>query len=251
MTADEMSSQFDVLYDNVLKNPAPGLNEYEKSVFLTKAQTELVMNHFNPKGNKYQEGFDDSNKRQIDFSELITTASLSEGTITISTGVSIDTRAKFYLLPSNVLVIVNESAIIQDGAKQILTQIVPLHYENYTRLMSKAYKEPNKYQTWRFIAQGSSTNIIKSELIPKSNSTIIEYAVRYVRRPRPIILTNLDSSYGDVTIDGYSSPLSSTGDVCELNPIIHREILDRAVELAKAATEGDLKSIVQLNTRNE
>lgn len=71
MDNTEFSNQFDVLYNNVMSNAAPGLNEYEKSVFLTKAQNEIVKNYFNPKGNKYQEGFDDSAKRQIDFSELI------------------------------------------------------------------------------------------------------------------------------------------------------------------------------------
>jgi len=37
MTIEEMSNEFDVLYNNVSSNQAPGLNEYEKSVLLTKA----------------------------------------------------------------------------------------------------------------------------------------------------------------------------------------------------------------------
>ena len=35
MTITEFSNQFDVLYNNITSNQAPGLNEYEKSVFLT------------------------------------------------------------------------------------------------------------------------------------------------------------------------------------------------------------------------
>ena len=58
MTNQEFSNEFDVLYNNIMSNQAPGLDEYEKSVFLTKAQDEIVKNYFNPKGNKYQEGFD-------------------------------------------------------------------------------------------------------------------------------------------------------------------------------------------------
>ena len=54
-----------------MSNQAPGLDEYEKSVFLTKAQDEIVKNYFNPKGNKYQEGFDGNEKRQIDFSMIM------------------------------------------------------------------------------------------------------------------------------------------------------------------------------------
>ncbi len=70
MTIQEFSNEFDVLYNNIMSNQAPGLDEYEKSVFLTKAQSEIIKNYFNPKGNKYQEGFDGSQKRQVDFSIL-------------------------------------------------------------------------------------------------------------------------------------------------------------------------------------
>ena len=55
MTTQEFSNEFDVLYNNIMSNQAPGLDEYEKSVFLTKAQSEVLKNYFNPKGNKYQE----------------------------------------------------------------------------------------------------------------------------------------------------------------------------------------------------
>lgn len=58
MTTSEFSNQFDVLYNNIMSNQAPGLDEYEKSVFLTKAQDEIVKAYFNPKGNKFLEGFD-------------------------------------------------------------------------------------------------------------------------------------------------------------------------------------------------
>lgn len=70
MTLQEFNTNFDLLYNNIASNQAPGLDEYEKSVFLTKAQLELVKNYFNPKGNKYQEGFDQSPKRQLDFSTI-------------------------------------------------------------------------------------------------------------------------------------------------------------------------------------
>lgn len=49
MTTQEFSSEFDILYNNIMSNAAPGLDEYEKSVFLTKAQEEILKNYFNPK----------------------------------------------------------------------------------------------------------------------------------------------------------------------------------------------------------
>mgnify|MGYP006975185555 CR=1 FL=1 len=36
MTNNEFSNEFDVLYQNITSNQAPGLDEYEKSVFLSK-----------------------------------------------------------------------------------------------------------------------------------------------------------------------------------------------------------------------
>jgi hypothetical protein len=38
MILDEFSWEFDVLYNNISNGNAPGVNEYEKSVFLTRAQ---------------------------------------------------------------------------------------------------------------------------------------------------------------------------------------------------------------------
>ena len=74
MTNQEFSNEFDVLYNNIASNQAPGLNEYEKSVFLTKAQNEIVKNYFTDRknGNKYEQGFEGSQKRFIDFSKLVT-----------------------------------------------------------------------------------------------------------------------------------------------------------------------------------
>jgi predicted metal-dependent hydrolase len=42
MTNPELSNEFDVLYNNITSNQAPGLSELEKSVFLTQAQEVLV-----------------------------------------------------------------------------------------------------------------------------------------------------------------------------------------------------------------
>lgn len=75
MNRTEMRNEFVVLYNNVMSNQAPGLNDYEISVFLSKSQDEKLKNYANPKGNNYQEGIDDSLKRQIDFSNLTKTYS--------------------------------------------------------------------------------------------------------------------------------------------------------------------------------
>jgi len=113
--------------------------------------------------------------------------------------------------------------------------------------MSKPFKDPLKYQVWRLIKDGTTAGIPNVEIIPHSGAvTTPSYSVRFIRRPVPIILVALTSIYTGLTIDGISVVTE-----CELNPILHREVLDRAVELAKAAYTGELNTIVQLNQRGE
>lgn len=242
MTTQEFSNEFDVLYNNIMSNQAPGLDEYEKSVFLTKAQNEILKNYFNPKGNKYQEGFDDNSKRQIDFSTLIKIYKPSTYTGSYT---KFDSRSSIYTMPTDILFILNETALNTcDGVKRMIN-IVPINYEEYNRLMFKPYKQPLKNQGWRLLQSTSTTGTV-SEVITKAGSTLTDYTIRYVRRPTPIILTDLSGNYGNISIESLSSITE-----CELDPILHPEILQRAVELAKAAYSGDVKSIVELGQRTE
>lgn len=237
MTTNEFEWEFDVLYNNIASNAAPGINSYEKSVLLTKAQDELIKNYFNPQGNKYKEGFDGSAKRQIDFSGLI---SVANGTLLDQQG--FDLRAKVFKIPTDVFLIINESIVTNTGIKQI----IPIKFDEYTRLMSKPYKEPLKFQAWRLITDGDINSGITVEIIPNSQETVESYTLRYVRRPKPIILANLKSEYGDVSING-ETEISQ----CELNPLVHREILQRAVELAKITYLGDANGVIQSGQRAE
>ena len=253
MTKEEFLSEFDLLYNNIMSNKAPGLNEYEISSYLTKAQEEIMKNHLNPNGNKYREGVDDSTKRQTDFYNLITNASSINGDIIETTSIGIDDRIKAYLLPSDVFIILNEVAIIKKDDVTRNTQVIPLSYLEYTRLMSKPYQEPLKNQTWRLFSEGIMNNIMQSELIARTGYEVNDYKLRYIRKPKPIILVDLEQEFGPgVSINGYTTPfITPNGDACELDSMLHREILDRAIELARASFEGDLNSIVQINQRNE
>ena len=244
MTTQEFSNEFDVLYNNIMSNQAPGLDEYEKSVFLTKAQSEILKNYFNPKGNKYGQGFDENAKRQIDFSTLITVAKPSQYTPT-GDYVMFDDRSQLYKMPQNILLMLNETGInTVDGVKRLIS-IIPMNYEEYARLMSKPWKQPLKNQGWRLFQSTSGVDFI-SEIVIKYNSSLADYKIRYVKRPKPIILANLADEYSNVSIEGINTITE-----CELDPIIHPEILQRAVELAKSAYTGDLKSSVELGQRSE
>ena len=281
MTLDEFSELFDVQYNNITSNQAPGLNEYEKSVFLTKAQDEIIKNYFtaNSKGNNIQQGFDDSAKRQADFSVLMKTASATSAsiagdndTITYSyedgedpethkpiikevsfTISKLDNRSKVYSFPSDVFIIINESLTYTEGKKYF--QVIPLRYDEYTRLMSKPFKRPLKHQAWRLINSGSisDNNYIKCvEVIttPEYDNKTLTYTLRYLRRPLPIIVGDID----DLKINGKAyADVSSIG--CELDPILHEDILQRAVELAKVAWtatgQDNAQMVLQAGQRSE
>ena len=120
-----------------------------------------------------------------------------------------------------------------------------MNYEEYARLMSKPWKQPLKNQGWRLFQSTGGVDFI-SEIVIKYNSSLADYKIRYVKRPKPIILANLADEYSNVSIEGISTITE-----CELDPIIHPEILQRAVELAKSAYTGDLKSSVELGQRSE
>lgn len=358
MTNLEFSNEFDVLYNNITSNQAPGLDEYEKSVFLTNAQDDIIKAYFNPRQNRVQQGFDESQKRQIDFSSLMKTKTLDESLVASK----FDSRSITYRMPSDLLLFVNEAC--QD--KNYRYVVIPISYQEYDRLMLKPYQYPIKRGVWRLIVnsatpdmtskvqvgsgvlaienfstkkvtftikvvstsipteqdsdgtilsaenigycpsiqetadsvyiecilsssspstsryfslfiarpnlpwsdtlhkyignmQGNGNSVFPAvspsvigdsvsvtaeactpiiELIGRIDKSSINYTVRYIRKPRPIILTDLDD---ELSIQGISK--EST---CELDESIHYEILQRAVELAKAAYTGDLSQQVAL-----
>ena len=243
MTIQEFSNEFDVLYNNIMSNQAPGLDEYEKSVFLTKAQSEIIKNYFNPKGNKYQEGFDGSQKRQVDFSKLMKTYASSGTAPTPTSFFGNVTGAYKITWPDDVFVVVNEVVDVtkKDDNRKYRLQVIPIKYDEYLRVSSKPYKQPLKNQAWRIINGENDINLIVGHLNSVSDDG---YHIRYVKHPKPIILESLVGS--DLSINTEKNAMG-----CELDSEIHPEILQRAVELARAAYAGDLKSDVELGQRSE
>lgn len=243
MTIQEFSNEFDVLYNNIMSNQAPGLDEYEKSVFLTKAQSEIIKNYFNPKGNKYQEGFDGSQKRQVEFSKLMKTYASSGTAPTPTSFFGNVTGAYKITWPNDVFVVVNEVVDVtkKGESRKYRLQVIPIKYDEYLRVSSKPYKQPLKNQAWRIINGKNDINLIVGHLNSVSPDG---YHIRYVKHPKPIILESLNGS--GLSINNETNEMG-----CELDPEIHPEILQRAVELAKAAYAGDLKSNVELGQRTE
>ena len=208
MDYSEMLNRFDVLYNNITSSQAPGVDEYEKCVFWNKAQLEVLKNHLNPRGNKYGEGIDGSSKRQVEFSELIDTADMSATGHREFAPNAIRFVFQTGMSIDKILVILNEYASC-DGAKTLVG--VPINNVEYDTLMSRPYKMPPKSQCWRLIVDGHF------EVIGKPSPT--GYHIRYVRMPREL------------------DPDGNT--VLDVPEVLHDEVLQRAVELAKAAYVGD------------
>lgn len=126
--------------------------------------------------------------------------------------------------------------------------IVPISYKEYDRMMSRPYSQPLKKQAWRLFQNQVTGFDVQTELIPKFNvtneDTVITidgidttmqesefiYKIRYVQRPTPIVLEDLPDG---LSIDGVSSETE-----CSLNPVLHQDILNKAVELALATRGG-------------
>lgn len=150
MTLEEFSTEFDVLYNSIASDAAPGFNDYEKSVLLTLAQEELIKSYFVANNNTTGVGLDGSQKRHYDFSTLIKIKSLKNIVYDkITTKVKISLLNKdantLFLIPNDVFLILNEHLIAKDNNYIVF----PISYDTYNLLRSKPFPYPNKRQAWR------------------------------------------------------------------------------------------------------
>lgn len=133
MTNREFSDSFDTLLNSYDSKAIFGdqaahteivLDEYEKSVLLTQAQDNVIKSYFEKHTNQLGQGFDDSSRRQVDFSSLIKVATLNPDTSNHKDN-TFDNRGIIYKLPtvqaedgkdySRVLYILNEHLIGYTG----------------------------------------------------------------------------------------------------------------------------------------
>lgn len=282
----EFDTAFDVMYNNITSNQAPGLNLYEKSLFLTQAQSHIIREYFNSKIDQAGGGYDGNQKRQYDFSTITKHTELPQ----IEPTDKFDQRSFVYKFPDDWFLTLNEQLVIEhyesDNGTNVLkgTKYVPvrqLSMNEYDRLMSKPYKYPAKDVAWRIINDNSWSETVHNddtdedettyytnkptiELIVRKGSTdTIDYRMRYVRKPKPIILEPRLDSY-NVSIDGIGygdgntytySPANPTGlstiTECELPEILHKEILERAVVMAKSVWMSNTQQRSNQNERSE
>lgn len=245
MTPQEFSLEFDLGYNNVLGEGAPGLDNYERSVYLTTAQEELVKSIYSG-NNQTKEGFEDSEHNRRALNELVKDHKTSD---IVSSTRGLVSDSKMFSIPNDVMYIVAETATISSTSSCLNGKIVivkPITHDEFMVSYKNPFRKPNSNKVFRIdISKENSSNTV--ELVSSEN--LSQYNLRYIKYPKPIIVSNLttDPQVGGLglTINGATNVAGS-----ELNSYLHREIVNRAVELAvRDYRENTLQTRIQTNNR--
>lgn len=230
MTAEEFSREFDLLYNNIMSNAAPGIDDYEKSVFLTKAQEDVVTAI-------YDGSFENSERFRECLNTLVSTIYYSKTDIlkdvtnqVIPLGYNnfIDILFPF---PEDCLFIVYEHLNYNNN----LVSVIPTTHDALYRTLKNPFKRPDKNKAFRLNVQskkdGNANAENSLEIILQNQGHGLDqfenYFIRYIRKPQPIILYNDNN----LSINGQLGIIDSNNP-CELHTMLHRVILEAAVKMA-------------------
>lgn len=227
MTTKEFSTEFDILYNNISSNQAPGIDEYEKSVFLTRAQESLILNYYN--GNQLGDSFEKTEEVRRYLSELVKTAEITTQETDV-TKIGSDNDACFKL-PKDVWFIVYEAITVSSdnncmNSKTILVK--PVTHDDFSRTVKNPFNGPNDRQALRLDLENNMVEIV-------SKYPVTKYTIRYVSKPSPIILTNLSNLDPDLSINEETNETQ-----CALHSALHFSILRTAVVLALSSFQSTM-----------
>ena len=218
MNVQEFSNSFDTLLQPYIAKESfseqnnLAFDEYEKSIFLTKAQEQIVLE-------LYQE-LEQSEEVRKYLSNLIKTDNyvpVGEQDETL-----INNNFKSYKVEINndILFMIYEQCTLSDENNCInnkIVSVVPTIHDDLDKVLKNPFKSPNNRKVIRLDFDN------KIELISKYS--ISNYKVRYLKKPNPIILITLEDN---LSINNGDTEVSNG----ETNPILHERIVQRAVQLA-------------------
>jgi hypothetical protein len=218
MTTAEFSNQFDVLYDNALSNMAPGLSEYDKSVFLTQAQKEVIQAYYGGAGDTTS--FEGTEEARRALSTLVITFKNSVILADTHSEKLAANNSYLFSIPSEAWFIAYEEAILVDDTLPSGTTstaiVIPTTHDDYFRTYRNPFRGPNDSQVLKLDISDNRVELI-------SKYTVETYVMRYIAMPTPIVLDTLI----DAEIDGVTVETE-----CALHESLHMLILKRAVETA-------------------
>jgi hypothetical protein len=227
MQVNDFSSQFDVLLNSYAVSARfgstdnPGtieLDEYEKSLILTKSQEDLAIELYSGR-NSMGTSFEETEEMRRYLSGLVKEARLEPITTSSNIPLGIDSSSKFFTLPDDLWFITYESVQISDGKCDSMKtmEVYPVTQDEYHKIKRNPFRGANNRRSLRLDLSDGVVEIV-------SKYTVTEYYLRYLRRLQPIILINLGD---DQSIEGVS-----TVSECELPETLHQRILERAVMIA-------------------
>lgn len=218
MTTQEFSLEFDLMYNNIMSNQAPGLTEYEKSLFLTQAQEALVLDIYS---GKLGSPFESSEEVTDYLSPLVKQVTIDNKVY----GSGLDKKSVFFEVPEDVWFKTGEKALIEDsslecsGCNRREADVIPVTQDTLYRTVNSPFRGPNERRVLRLDSGAYTVELI-------SKYPIVSYTVRYLAKPEPIILDTLTNG---LTING-----KTEAQTCRLNPALHRAVLSRATSIAKS-----------------
>lgn len=212
MTNEEFSNEFDILINNI--NVGLEFDEYEKSVYLTKAQEEVVEGLYT--GKITGDSFEGTEQLRRYLADLVKTAILPCN----KAPKGLSNNSVFAVLPDDLWFITYESVALNGdtpciNGKEI--QVVPVTQDEYHRIKGNPFRRQNSRRALRLDVGNSMVELISDE-------DIRGYLVRYMSRPEPIILLDLPEG---LFINNVNKKTE-----CKLNPGLHRTILEIAVNMA-------------------
>ena len=218
MNVQELSNLFDTLLqpyitkDNFGKQNTLAFDEYEKSIFLTKAQEQIVLE-------LYQE-LEQSEEVRKYLSNLIKTDNYVPVGEQDETLINNNFKSYKVKISNDILFMIYEQCTLSDENNCInnkIVSVVPTIHDDLDKVLKNPFKSPNSRKVIRLDFDN------KIELISKYN--ISNYKVRYLKKPNPIILVALEDN---LSINNGDTKVSNG----ETNPILHERIVQRAVQLA-------------------
>lgn len=227
MTLQEFSNQFDVLvssyrrfrdFDNREPLDTIEFNEYEKSLYLTKAQEEVVLSLYTGR-NSFLQSFEETEELRRYLSNLVMEEQLEPVSTTNGKPLGVDSKSKFFTLPEDLWFITYESVTLAEGKCEGHTtmQVIPVTQDEYHRIRKNPFRGANDRRALRL---DLSEDIV--EIVCKYE--VSNYYVRYIKKLEPIIVEDLPN---ELTIGGIS-----TETPCEVHESLHQLILETAVQMA-------------------
>ena len=227
MTNIEFSNGFDTLvssyrrfrdFDDKEPRDTIEFDEYEKSLYLTKAQEEYVLSLYNGK-NPYGESFEKTEELRRYLAPLVQEVTLSPITTTGGKPLGMDSKSKFFTLPDNLWFITYESVRLGNAQCEAMAtqEVYPVRQDEYHKIKKNPFRGANDRRALRLDLSEDNVEII-------SKFEVTQYYVRYMKKLNPIVLEDMPN---DLTINSESKETA-----CELHEGLHQRILELAVRMA-------------------